>query len=96
MSDSTLSFDETVDVQIPNYFQNTFYSLYNLIPPKSRQTLETLNQSSVIINLQNQITYLKGQTNGFPQKQIIDIEKMIVKNIYDNLIKNIENKNGSN
>jgi hypothetical protein len=94
--DPTLSFDETANIQTPIYIQNTFYSLYGLIPEKSRQTLENLNQNSVIINLQNQLAYLKGQTNGFPQKQITDIEKMIVKNVYDNMIKNIENKNGSN
>lgn len=67
-------------------------NLYQQIPPQSRQQLENLNQSQAFIFIQNKINFIKENTNGFPQQQIKDIQKMVVKNLYENTMKNIDSK----
>jgi len=78
--DSTMAIDEeTKNSFLPGVLEN----IYSKIPENSRYQLEHLNQNSTVIYLQNQL-------NGFPQKQIKELQKMIVKNVSDNIIKNIE------
>jgi hypothetical protein len=67
-------------------------NLYQQIPPQSRQQLENLNKSQAFIFIQDKINFIKENTNGFPQQQIKDIQKMVVKNLYENTMKNIDSK----
>lgn len=64
--------------------------VYSKLPEKSRYQIENFNQTEVGIFFQNSTEYLKTQLNGFPQKQIKEIKKAIIKNISDDMIKNIE------
>jgi hypothetical protein len=78
--DNTLAIDEeTKNNFLPKIWQN----IYSKLPENSRYQIEHLNQNPTIFYLQNQL-------NGFPQKQIKEIQKMIVKNVSDNIIKNID------
>lgn len=78
--DTTLAIDEqTKNNLLPNFFQN----IYGKLPESSRYQIEHLKENSTIVYLQNQL-------DGFPQKQIKEIQKMIVKNVSDNIIKNID------
>ena len=62
------------------------------LPPQSQTTLKNLNTSPAFVYIQGKINYLKGQTNGFPQKQITDIKKMVVEKIYQNVMNSLEPK----
>jgi hypothetical protein len=55
----------------------------NLLPEKSRQALQNLPTSSVV-------TYIQQQSAGFPQKQIKEIKKAVIKDIYDKILKSID------
>lgn len=65
-------------------------SAYNLIPEKSRQQLENINQTPAYIFVQDKIEYIKKETEGFPNKQIKEIKKAVVKNVYDDMMNSIE------
>lgn len=65
-------------------------NIYQKIPPKSREQLENLNQNPTIILIQEKINLIKEQSQGFPQKQIKEIQKMVIKNLYENTIRNID------
>lgn len=78
--DSTLAIDEqTKNNLLPTVWQN----IYSKLPENSRYQIEHIKENSTVVYLQNQL-------NGFPQKQIKEIQKMIVKNVSDNIIKNID------
>jgi hypothetical protein len=64
----------------------------NLLPEKSRQTLQNLPQSPIFGFIQEKFTYLQQESGGFPQKQIKDIKKAVVKEIYDKILNSIENQ----
>lgn len=64
--------------------------LTNLLPEKSQKTLENLPQSPVFTFFNQQINNLQQQSAGFPQKQIKEIKKAIVKDIYDKILHSIE------
>lgn len=64
----------------------------NLLPEKSRQTVQNLPQSPIFGFIQEKFKYLQQESGGFPQKQIKDIKKAIVKDIYDKMLNNIENQ----
>ena len=67
-------------------------NIYQSIPENSRKQLENLNQNSAIIFVQEKINFIKEQSSGFPQKQIKEIQKMIIDNIYQNTIRNIDSQ----
>ena len=64
--------------------------IYQAIPENSRKQLENLNQTPSMIFIQEKINYIKEQSQDFPQKQIKEIQKMVVKNIYENTVRNID------
>lgn len=66
-------------------------SLYLSIPPSSRYQLENLNQTPAAFFIQEKIALIKEASNGFPQKQIKEIQKMIATSIYENFIRTIDN-----
>lgn len=64
--------------------KNNFLSdLYLKLPENSRYQLEHLNENKTIILIQDQL-------NGFPSKQIKEIQKAVIKNVSDSMIKNID------
>jgi hypothetical protein len=66
--------------------------IYQKIPLKSRQQLENINQNPAVIFIQGKIDLIKEQSQGFPQKQIKEIQKTIIKNIYENTVRNIDSQ----
>ncbi|MPM61366.1 hypothetical protein SDC9_108224 [bioreactor metagenome] len=78
--DSTLAIDEETK---NNLFPQFLGNIYSKLPEDSRYQIEHLNQNPTVVYLQNQL-------DGFPQKQIKELQKMIVKNVSDNIIKNID------
>jgi len=78
--DSTLAIDEeTKNNFLPQFLQN----IYSKLPENSRYQIEHIKENQTIISIQNQL-------NGFPGKQIKELQKLIVKNVSDNIIKNID------
>jgi hypothetical protein len=74
----------------PPQLKVIYDQVYNQIPPDSRRQLETINQSPVIISLQEKLTQFQNETNNFPQKQIVEIKKTIIQNVYQNLMNSVE------
>jgi len=72
---------------------NTFLSdLYQKLPGDSRYQLEHFSQSNFSLWFQDKWQYLQQQLNGFPSRQIKEIQKSIIKNVSDGMIKNIDQK----
>lgn len=69
---------------------DVFNQIYQKLPESSRYQLEHFNQTPVGIWLKNTSSYIGTQLNGFPQKQIKEIKKAIIKNISDDMIRNID------
>lgn len=67
-------------------------NIYQSIPQNSRQQLENLNQNPAIIFIQQKFNDLKNQTQGFPQKQIKDVQKIILKTMYESSVKKIDSQ----
>jgi len=65
--------------------------LYQQLPPESRNLVENFNQNPTVVYVENKINDFKTQLNGFPETQIKEIQKQLVKNISDKLIESIEN-----
>lgn len=66
--------------------------IYQSIPENSRKQLENFNQNQTTILIQEKINLIKDQSQGFPQKQIKEIQKMIVNNIYQNTLRSIDSQ----
>ncbi len=64
--------------------------LYRKLPPESQQTLNNLDNSPAIILIQEKFNVIKEQSSGFPQKQIADIKKSVVKMIYEEIMKSLD------
>ena len=90
--DQTISLDEKQSNLILGKTTEIGNQIYQSIPEKSRNQLENLNQTPVVIFIQDKINLIKEQTQGFPQKQIKEIQKMLVKNIYENTVRNIDSQ----
>lgn len=83
-SNQSILGDSTIDLS-PYTQQVT-----NLLPEKSQKTLENLPQSPVFTFIHQKIVYLQQESNGFPEKQIKEIKKAVIKDIYDKLLHSIE------
>jgi len=80
VTDSTLAIDEeTKNKLLPQFFQ----TIYTKLPENSRYQIEHIKENQTLISIQNQL-------NGFPGKQIKELQKLIVKNVSDTIIKNID------
>ena len=66
--------------------------IYQSIPENSRKQLENFNQNQTTILIQEKINLIKEQSQGFPQKQIKEIQKMIVNNIHQNTLRSIDSQ----
>lgn len=65
-------------------------SWYQKIPQDYRQKIENIGQSSAVKFIQEKFEYLKQESQSFPQKQIKEIQKMIIQNIYHDMMNNID------
>lgn len=64
--------------------------LYNFLPEDSKKQLNIFKSASTSAFIQDKIEQLKIEAGGFPNKQIKEIQKQIVTNVYDNIINSIE------
>ncbi|MBP9817654.1 hypothetical protein KBC75_02755 [Candidatus Shapirobacteria bacterium] len=81
--------DPTVlGTEVTNLSQKAYQSL----PQKSRDALQNLPSSPVIIQAQANLNKLGGISAELPNKIIIEVKKVIVKSIYDNIMKDLESK----
>lgn len=88
--DPTVLGVETTSALSQSQLSDYMDSLYQQIPEDSRKSLENFNQNPVFLSIQEKFEQLKTQTNGFPDKQIKEIKKAIVKSIYDDMIRSID------
>lgn len=73
-----------------NNSSNVLGDMYSKLPENSRQQLENFNQTQTGQFISNSTEFIKSKLDGFPQKQIKEIKKAIIKNISDDMIKNID------
>ena len=76
----------------PTFFTNEIKidSWYKKIPLENRQKIENLGQSPAVKFIQEKFDYLKQESQYFPQKQIKEIKKMVIDNIYHDMMNNID------
>ncbi|MCW1949718.1 MAG: hypothetical protein KIH89_004765 [Candidatus Shapirobacteria bacterium] len=86
----TLSEDPTLFIGETIQSSNVLGDMYSKLPQDSRRQLENFNQTQIGIFFSNSTEFIKSKLDGFPQKQIKEIKKGIVKNISDDMIKNID------
>ena len=78
--DSTLAIDEeTKNNFLPQFLQN----IYSKLPENSRYQIEHIKENQIVLSIQDKL-------NGFPGKQIKELQKLIVKNVSETIIKNID------
>ena len=87
---TNLSNDPTLFVGETIQSYNVLGDMYSKLPEDSRHQLENFNQTQVGKFISNSTEFIKSKLNGFPQKQIKEIKKGIIKNISDDMIKNID------
>jgi len=90
--DPTLSLDEEQSNFVLGKTTEIGNTIYQSIPENSRKQLENLNQSQAVIFVQKKINDIKEASDGFPQKQIKEIQKMIIDNIYQNTLRSIDSQ----
>jgi len=90
--DPTISLDEKQSNFILGKTTEISNNIYQSIPENSRKQLENLNQTPAVIFIQEKINLIKEQSQGFPQKQIKEIQKMVVKSVYENTVRNIDSQ----
>lgn len=63
------------------------------LPPQSQETLKNLPENPAIIQIQGKINDFRTQyLDGFPDKQIKEIQKAVVKDVSNRIIENIDKK----
>jgi len=85
-NDPTVFIGETVSSS------NVLGAMYSKLPEDSRNQLENFNDSTVGKFITNTTKQIQNSLDGFPQKQIKEIKKAVIKNISDDMIKNIDEK----
>jgi len=79
---------EHIKLQEPD-LKSTTDKLYQFLPEKSQKTLENLPAHPAIISLNQKFTQIKDQVSGFPQKQINQLKKQIIDQIYQDITKDL-------
>ena len=85
VDDPTLSIEETLGSDVLG-------EVYSHLPQDSQNQIENFDQSQMGIFFNNSLGYIKEKLDGFPQKQIKEIKKAVVKNISDEMIRQIDEK----
>ncbi len=88
--DSLSNNDPTVFIGETVASSNVLGVIYSKLPQDSRYQLENFNQTQLGNIFSNSSEFIKSKLNGFPQKQIKELKKAIIKNISDDMIRNIE------
>ena len=91
-SPTTSSNDPTLFVGETVQSSNVLGDMYSKLPEDSRHQLENFNQTQIGKFISNSTEFIKSKLDGFPQKQIKEIKKSIIKNVSDDMIKNIDQK----
>ena len=78
-----------LDVENKN---NLAPNLYQKLPESSRYQIEHFNETKIGVFFQDKFSFLQSQLNGFPTRQIKEIQKSVIKNVSDDIIKNIDEK----
>jgi len=91
-----ISFSYLSQGQMPNVLgdftvQPYLDTVYQQLPPSSRDFIENYSTNSTVIEINKQIENLKSQTQDFPNRQIKEIQKEIVRSLSDKLIQIIDN-----
>lgn len=60
------------------------------LPPQSRNALQHLDTSPVVKFVQDEFSTIQKMSGDFPQKQITEVKKMVVNQIYQNVMKSID------
>ncbi len=69
---------------------NPLENIYQSLPVNTRQYIENIGSNPAIIDLQKDVENIKLKTDGFPQKQIKNIKKAIVKNLSEEILRSID------
>ena len=86
VNDPTLSLDEISQ----SFGGDVLGDMYSKLPQDSRNQIENFNQTEIGKFLDTSFKNIQESLNGFPQKQIKEIKKAVVKNISDEMIRNID------
>lgn len=65
-------------------------NLVTKLPPQSQEYINNFESTPLSQFIKEKSAVITDNLNGFPDKQIKDIKKTVVKSIYDDLIKSIE------
>lgn len=87
---STSESNLTINPSITIEKLNPGLDLSPYLPKFINEKTRLLSTSSAIIYLQNQTASISAQISGFPQKQIRDIKKQIITEIYQEALKSID------
>lgn len=87
---SSLSLDKSTEESILGKTTEISDDLYNSLPESSQSQIENWEDNQAVVFIQEKIELIKQQSQGFPQTQIKELQKMILKNFYENALKNIE------
>lgn len=71
------------------FLENTIDTIYDKLPPKSQETIKNLDKNPLVATIQEKLEYAKGESAGFPQKQINEIKKSIINTIYKSIMESI-------
>ena len=66
-------------------------NLIQKLPPASQQQINNFSSNPAIKFINSKIDQLKIETNDFPQKQLTDIKKAVINQIYQNVMKSVDN-----
>jgi hypothetical protein len=88
--DPTVLGDEVSSSSAELFVKNTLDSAYKILPQKSQETIKNIDKNPFVLNLQEKFNYLKNESANFPQKQIKEIKKAIINNVYQDMMKNID------
>lgn len=70
--------------------KNFFDNLYQRLPEHSRYQLEHFHETKIAVFFREKFQFIQNQLNGFPGRQIKELQKSIIKNVSENMIENID------
>lgn len=76
-----------IDEDTKNDFVN---DLYQKLPDRSRQQLENFEETSLFLYFQEKVSFIQQQTDGFPDRQIKEVQKAIIKKVSQEMVNSIE------
>jgi len=91
--DPTVLGEETSSASAQLFIKNTLDSTFKMLPPKSQETIKNFHQNPLYLTVQKNLDFLKKESENFPQKQVKEIKKSIINEIYKNMMDNIDSDN---